>query len=476
MSVPPLIADRLRRLPKVDELLGAPGLAEALARHPRGLVVDAVRDAVESVRGEILKADGGTAVEPSAALVAARALRILAAAEVPGLRKCLNGTGVILHTNLGRAPLPDEAVQAVREVAGGYSNLEFDLATGERGSRTATIERLLAEITGAPAAAVCNNNAAATLLLLNTLAAGREVIVSRGQLVEIGGSFRLPEVMERSGCVLREVGTTNRTRIADFERAINERTAALMRVHTSNYAVVGFTEQPTLTELVELAGRRGLKMIDDVGSGLLRRDLWSGSKPAGFAADEPVVAESLAAGADVVCFSGDKLLGGPQAGILVGKKETIQPIRKNPLMRALRVGKLTLAALEAVLRLYRDPESARAKVPFWRMATESEAVVRARAEKLAGAIAALCPDLDCVLAESTAYAGGGSLPGEQIESWSAAVDPRPMSCDDFAAKLRGLRVPLLGRINRGRFVLDARTLADGELAAVAEAVRAVRAP
>lgn len=463
--------ERLRLLPKVDDLLRCDGLAAAMRRFPRPVVADAVRDAVAAVREAILSGD--PAADASVPAVAARARAILAVSETPGLRRVLNGTGIVLHTNLGRAPLAPEAVAAVAEAAAGYCNLEYDLSAGRRGDRTAPVEALLAEVAGAEAAAVANNCAAATLLLLDTLGRGREIIVSRGQLVEIGGSFRLPEVFEKSGCVLREVGTTNRTRIGDYAAAINERTAALMRVHASNYAIVGFAEAPGAAEMAELARARGIKMIDDVGSGLLRRELLGRDAPRS-ARTEPVVAESLAAGADVVCFSGDKLPGGPQAGLMVGRADVIAAVRRNPLMRALRVDKMTLAALEATLRLHRDPATARRRIPFWRMVTESEDAVRMRAASLARLLAEACPGLDVVLAESVAFAGGGSLPTEEIPSWSVAIDPAPAGGDEFAARLRALPLPLLGRLHRGWLVIDARTLGDSELPAVAEAVARAR--
>jgi L-seryl-tRNA(Ser) seleniumtransferase len=464
---------RLRSLPRVDDLLRLPAVEAALGGHPRAVVVEAVRDTLAEVRGRLL---AGEPAESSAEAVAAAAMERLRRREAedrPGLGKVLNGTGILLHTNMGRAPLAEEAIEAVRAVAEGYCNLELDLSDGRRGDRTGAVEELLRSLTGAEAAAVANNCAAATMLLLESLGRGREVIVSRGQLVEIGGSYRLPEVFEKSGCVLREVGTTNRTRIADFERAITDRTAAVMRVHTGNFAVVGFAEQPTLAELADLARRRGVRLIDDAGSGLLNRDLPTG--PAAKAAErEPAVAESVAAGADAVCFSGDKLLGGPQAGLIVGRADVVAAVKANPLMRAVRADKLALAALEATLRLHRDPETARRRIPFWRMATEPEPAVRDRAEALARLMKDACPGLDFVMTESFAHAGGGSLPTERIPSWAVAVDPSPIGCDAFAAALRSLPVPLIGRIHRGRIVLDVRTLAPAELPSVAAALSAAR--
>ncbi|MCB9866022.1 MAG: L-seryl-tRNA(Sec) selenium transferase [Phycisphaerales bacterium] len=338
--------DLLRKLPAVDRLLSSDRVQAWLATHPRTLVVTAVQAALDATRGAIRA--GETAATEAAALLD-RAEQMLKTQSTPSLRRVINATGVVLHTGLGRAPLAPAALAAIAECAAGYCNLELDLDTGARGRRSDHVAELLCERTGAEAATVVNNNAAATLIILNTLARGAEVIVSRGQLVEIGGSYRLPEMMTASGAVLREVGTTNRTRLADYERAIGENTAALLRVHTSNYRVVGFTQDVPLAELVALGRRTNLPVVDDLGSGALAE------LPAGALADEPHVRAALAAGADLVCFSGDKLLGGPQAGIILGRRDLVRRIEANPLMRTYSHRQAHPRRPHRHLRLYRDP-------------------------------------------------------------------------------------------------------------------------
>ncbi|MDP6719586.1 MAG: L-seryl-tRNA(Sec) selenium transferase, partial [Pirellulaceae bacterium] len=340
----------LRNIPSVNELLEIPPLCGMVDRVSHSVVVSGVRTFLSDFRDEVQTAASEFKV-PTATELAERIAEWIVKDETPSLRPVINATGILLHTGLGRAPLAGEAIQAMSEVAAGYSSVEVDLATGERSQRVLAVESLLTKLTGAEAAVVTNNNAAATLLTLTTLAAGREVIVSRGQLIEIGGSFRLPDVMTASGARLREVGTTNKTRLADYEQAIGEETAALMNVHTSNYRVVGFTEEVTTTELVKLGRDHKLPVIDDIGSGALLDLTKYGIN------EEPIAPESIKAGADAVLFSGDKLLGGPQCGIIVGRRSVIDQIAEHPMMRAMRVDKLTLAALAATLRLYRDPET-----------------------------------------------------------------------------------------------------------------------
>src|SRR5215210_2711988 len=369
---------KLRDLPSVDELARSAGLAG----EPPALVVAAARAALALAREEIKAGrDPGDLVE--------RALAELSTARAPALRRALNATGVVVHTNLGRAPLPEVALERVLEVGRGYSNLEYDLGAGTRGSRQDHAAGILRRLTGAEAALVVNNNAAAVLLALAALAEGREVLVSRGELIEIGDGFRIPDVLARSGAQLREVGTTNRTRAADYENAVGPETAAILRVHQSNFRVVGFTEQPRVEELARIAHERELVLVDDLGSGALVDT-----------SDEPTARASLAAGADVVCFSGDKLLGGPQAGIVVGRADLVERLRRHPLQRALRADKLTLAALEGTLQLYLDaPE----RIPVVRMLRDETSAVRARAERLASA-------LDGAVEETVARVGGGALP------------------------------------------------------------------
>jgi L-seryl-tRNA(Ser) seleniumtransferase len=425
---------RLRDLPSVDELARA-------ADDP--LAVAAARAVIATAR-EVIRAgaDPGDLRE--------RLRAELALARRPRLRRALNATGVIVHTNLGRAPLAGAALDRVVETARGYSNLEYDLARGERGSRHEHCADLLKRLTGADAALVVNNNAGAVLLALAALAEGREVIVSRGELIEIGDGFRIPDVLVRSGARLVEVGTTNRTRAADYEQAIGPETALLLRVHPSNFRVVGFGERPRLGELAELAARRGLPLVDDLGSGSLA-DL----------GDEPTVRDSLAGGANLVCFSGDKLLGGPQAGIVAGRAELVERLRRHPLQRALRADKLALAALEGTLALYLDPALARRDVPVLRMLGEPAEAVRARAERLAGLVGG-------EVEATVARVGGGALPLAELESWACAVE------EELVEPLRAGEPPVVGIVRDGRLLLDCRTLTEAEVDEVAAAVAAAR--
>jgi L-seryl-tRNA(Ser) seleniumtransferase len=374
----------------------------------------------------------------------------LTAARQPALQRVLNATGVIVHTNLGRAPLPQAALDRVQNVGLGYSNLEYDLAAGARGSRQDHVGRILSRLTGAEAAIVVNNNAGAMLLALAALAEGREVLVSRGELIEIGDGFRIPDVLARSGAQLVEVGTTNRTRADDYERAVRAETALLLRVHQSNFRVVGFTEQPTVPELAAVARRHDVPLLDDLGSGALL-DL----------SDEPTVRGALSAGADLVCFSGDKLLGGPQAGIVVGRASLIERLRRHPLHRALRIDKLGLAALEGTLLLYLEPDRALRGIPVLRMLHEDVATVRARAERLAAAVGG---DVE----ETLARVGGGALPLAELPSFACAVD------EELSEPLRRNEPPVVGIVRDGRLLLDCRTLADGDVDEVAAAIRACR--
>ena len=430
----------LRDLPSVDELAGDERLASAA---PRSLLVSAVRSALARAREEIQAgADPGDLVD--------RVELELANAEAARLRRAINATGVIVHTNLGRAPLAQKALDRVSEVAGGYSNLEYDLGEGGRGSRQDHVAPILRRLTGAEAALVVNNNAAAVLLALAALAEGREVIVSRGELIEIGDGFRIPDVLARSGARLREVGTTNRTRASDYERAIGPETAVLLRVHQSNFRLVGFTEQPRLDELVRVGRAHGLAVVDDLGSGVLVQ-----------LEDEPSARDALAAGADLVCFSGDKLLGGPQAGIVVGRGELVERLRRHPLQRALRADKLTLAALEATLALYLDPERAMEEIPVLRMLGEPVAAVRARAERLAGLVGG---DVE----QTVGRVGGGALPLAELPSFACSVE------EELAAPLRGAETPVIALVRDGRCLLDCRTIADTEVDEVAAAVAAAR--
>jgi L-seryl-tRNA(Ser) seleniumtransferase len=425
---------RLRDLPSVDELARA-------VDDP--LAVEAARAVLARAREEIRAGfDPGDLPE--------RVRAEAGAARRPALRRVLNATGVLVHTNLGRAPLAETALERVREVGRGYSNLEYDVSAGRRGSRQDHVAGVLRRLTGAEAALVVNNNAAAVLLALAALAEGREVLVSRGELIEIGDGFRIPDVLERSGARLVEVGTTNRTRAGDYERALGSETAVLLRVHQSNFRVVGFTERPRLAELVAIGRRHGIPVVEDAGSGVLAE-----------VADEPAVRESIEAGADLVSFSGDKLLGGPQAGIVVGRAELVELLRRHPLQRALRADKLTLAALEGTLGLYLEPGRALREVPVLRMLVEPVDAVRARAERLAGLV-------DGPVEETVGRVGGGALPLAELPSFACAVE------EDLAGVLRGGDPPVVGVIRDGSLLLDCRTLSDAEVDEVADAVRAAR--
>ncbi|MGE5179367.1 MAG: L-seryl-tRNA(Sec) selenium transferase, partial [Bacteroidota bacterium] len=390
--------------------------------------------------------------------LAAEAARAAEAELRPSLRPVLNATGVVLHTNLGRAPLAEEAALAAAEAARGYTNLELDLASGGRGSRMAHLEGLLREILGAPAALVVNNNAAAMLLALNTLARGKEAVVSRGQLVEIGGSFRIPEILERAGAELREVGTTNKTRLADYERAIGKETGAILRVHPSNFAIVGFSQDVPRADLVRLARRKKVPLLEDVGSGALV-DL----RPFGLPA-EPLLAEALAEGVPLACASGDKLLGGPQAGILAGTKPLVAACRANPMTRALRVDKMTIAALETTLRIYRDPERRETAIPVLRMLGEPVASVRARARRALRALGAdRATQTGAEVIPCTGEVGGGAMPLARVPSFALALRAPRGRAEALARSLREGPDPVLARIEGGRLLLDMRTVPGRDL-------------
>ncbi|UZP69101.1 L-seryl-tRNA(Sec) selenium transferase [Desulfovibrio mangrovi] len=465
-----------RALPSVDRALDAlanlplnPSAdkgGESLALVPRAILRDHVNGFLDVCREEIR---GGVYESPEQLSLEALLPRMAAyvrAKSRPHFRRVLNGTGVVVHTNLGRSLLADTAVEAVCEACAHYSNLEFDLETGERGSRYSHVERILCQVTGAEAGLVVNNNAAAVMLVLDTLCKGREVIVSRGQLVEIGGSFRIPEVMEKSGARLREVGATNRTHLRDYENAITEETAALLRVHTSNYRIVGFHKEVTLEEMVALGKQRGLPVLEDLGSGSFHDFTGMGM------GDEPTVQQVVAAGPDVVTFSGDKVLGGPQAGIIVGRKACIDRIKKNPMNRALRIDKMTLAALEATLRLYADPEKARREIPTLAMITAKADELKARARKLAAKVRRELGDLCAVaLQEGASRVGGGSFPERDLPTTLVRIAPAKGTATGLKQRLLDTNPPLVGRLEGDAFCLDPRTLTDAEFALVCDALR-----
>ncbi len=439
--------NQLRLLPSVDELLHSEIGQQLVAQFSHSLIVRAIRASLALARTHILAG----AQCPSYEELLATAEQYVRLEQQPHLRPVINATGVIINTNLGRAPLSYEALQAVQQVAGGYSNLEYDLEAGERGSRHIHVETLLRELTGAEAALVTNNTAAAVLLGLSTLAIGREVIISRGQLVEIGGGFRVPDVMRQSGCSLVEVGTTNRTRLKDYTDAITERTALLLAVHPSNFLITGFTEATSLTDLSALAHQNGLLVMNDLGSGCLLASETYGLT------HEPTPQESITAGADVVCFSGDKLLGGPQAGILLGKASVIARLAKHPLMRAVRIDKMTLAALETTLRHYQRGQ-AETHIPVWRMIAAHPEKIHRRATHWATQLQEHGIAARIQRGESTI--GGGSLPGETLPTTLVAIDATRtlLPLEVLAKKLRMREIPIIVRILRDTLLLDLRTV------------------
>ncbi|MDI6856914.1 MAG: L-seryl-tRNA(Sec) selenium transferase [Dehalococcoidia bacterium] len=436
------MANPYRALPSVDRLLGDERLKALVSEFGAATVTDAAREAIEAARRAIA---AGETPAPFDSLVAAVAERARATVAVT-LRPVINATGIVLHTNLGRAPLSDEAVAAMNAVSRGYSTLEFELEAGERGSRTAHVEALLCRLTGAEAALAVNNNAGAVLLGLSGLASGREVIISRGQLVEIGGGFRIPEIMAESGAVLVEVGTTNRTYLSDYESAVNSDTAAVLRVHTSNFRIVGFAASPSLEELVRLARERRLLLLDDLGSGCLLDTTQFGL------GKEPTPQESLISGADLVFFSGDKLLGGPQAGVIAGRGDLVSALKRHPLARALRLDKAALAALQATLLHYVKGEALR-KVPVWRMIAMPLADIEERARRWADEVGE-----PAVVASGRSMIGGGSLPEESLPTALLAIPADGLDLDAIARRLRLSEPPVVARIERDRLLLDPRTV------------------
>jgi L-seryl-tRNA(Ser) seleniumtransferase len=453
----------LRSLPSVTDLLKSETAAGWLRQHPQPLVTECLRRAVAELRRQILNgARGGDAPVAEALKQAEIFLR---RAVEPRVREAINATGIILHTGLGRAVLPGVVVNSMLGALKGYCTLAVDRETGERAERDELVEYLLTELTGAEAATVVNNNAAATMLVLAALASQKEVIVSRGQLIEIGGSFRLPEVMAQSGARLVEVGATNRTHPKDYQKAITENTAAILRAHPSNYRVVGFTSEVPLRELAELAHNRNLILIDDLGAGALL-DLKHFGLP-----HEPTVRESIEAGADAVLFSGDKLIGAGQCGIIVGKKALIEKLRKHPLMRAVRVGKTCLMILERTLQLFRDPSRLRTEHPTYRMVCTSPAELQKRAKKLVKLIATAAPQAKVEVVESQSFLGSGSLPTETIPSFVVTVSLPEMSAAELARRLRLDDACIFGRIEGDCVRLDLRTMTDEQLPLIAAAFK-----
>jgi len=455
-----------RNLPSVNQLLESEPLKKLVDSVNHTVVADGVRTFLEDFRQQVVDKAGEINV-PSPQELATSIADYLKSEEVPYLREVINGTGIILHTGLGRAPLAKQAIDAVAEISRGYASVEIDLKSGGRGQRAKAVEKLLCELTGAEAAVIVNNNAAATMLTLSAMAAGKEVIVSRGQLIEIGGSYRLPDVMECSGSKLREVGTTNKTHPADYEKAINENTGALLKVHPSNFEVVGFTKTVSTKEMVEIASQHDLPVIDDVGSGALIDYAQFGLM------NEPVVQDSLNEGADIALFSGDKLIGGPQCGIIVGKAKWIKTILNNPLMRAMRVDKMTLAALHATLLLYRNQETAMMHVPILRMLSMPVANLKMRADKIAAQIAGSALVADCEVVEEQSMLGGGSLPTQKIPTWCVSISANNESVDSLAEKLRKNQPAIMGRVQKDRLMLDMRTVDVSQDAKLVEAFEAI---
>ncbi|MGM0485524.1 MAG: L-seryl-tRNA(Sec) selenium transferase [Planctomycetota bacterium] len=458
----------LRRIPSVNELLESPPLRHLVDRASHGVVVSGIREFLSDLRSEIQStaADGKL---PSPSELAERIARWIVHGEQPTLRPAVNATGILLHTGLGRAPLAEPAISAMVDVTRNYASVELDLATGTRSSRCVAVEPLLQKLTGCEAATVVNNNAGATLLTLAALTGGRDVLVSRGQLVEIGGSYRLPEVMKTSGSQLKEVGTTNKTRISDYEEAITFETAALMRVHASNFVIQGFSEQASLHDLVALAKQRDLLMIDDIGSGAL----WDCERYG--ISGEPRPQDSVRAGADIVLFSGDKLLGGPQCGIILGKQHLVHQISKHPLARALRVDKITLAGLAATLQLYKDPEQLEQTLPLLTLLGTPLDNLKNRAERLAPQLADAAVIATADPIEETAYLGGGSMPNQHIPTWCVALKPETENVDSLATRLRNGLPPVCGRVQNDALLLDLRTVFPRQDGQIVQALRALSA-
>jgi L-seryl-tRNA(Ser) seleniumtransferase len=458
----------LRTLPSVEKLLGHDALATGCRDLPRTLVVAAARDTLDEARAALRRAKTGEAPDADALANAAAARARLT--SLPQLRRVLNATGIVLHTNLGRAPLAERARRAVAEIAAGYCSLEYDLAAGKRGDRGLGPERWLTRLTGAESALVVNNGAAAILLTVAAVAAHKKILVSRGELVEIGGSFRVPEIMEMSGAILVEVGATNRTHLRDYEKALDKHgkdTAAILRVHRSNFRMQGFVAQPELSELAALARRRKLPLIEDLGSGALA-DL------SAFGLErEPTVGDSLAAGANVVTCSGDKLLGGAQAGLILGQAALLAKVRRHPLARALRVDKLALAALEATLSLYAEPERARAEIPALAMLSVTPDVLAERAGRLSSELIARVPGLETRIEAGEGEVGGGSLPLQKLRGPVVVLTHPAWSATELEARARAADPPVIGTIRAGRFRLDPRTLSEPELATAAMALARV---
>ncbi len=461
----------LRELPAVERLLREPLLEDLQKQLPRRLVLQAAQDTIALYRKKLTalsmqeKGRNPEKIDLSPALLAQEAANLAEKSAGLNLKPLINATGIIIHTNLGRAPLSRSAVEALTAIAENYNNLELSLESGKRGSRQEHLEELICNLSGAEAAVVVNNNAAAVFLALNTIAAGREVVVSRGQLVEIGGSFRIPEIMSASGARLVEVGTTNKTYLRDYETVVNDNSAAFLKVHTSNYHMVGFTAEVSTADLAELSHKHNLLLIEDLGSGVFL-DLEKYNLP-----PEPRVQDSIAAGADLVTFSGDKMLGGPQAGIIVGRKDLISYIRSNQLARTLRVDKFTIAAMEATLRLYLDEETAIREIPVWRMLTADPASLQSRAENLAARMADSFGANEVTVVPGVSKVGGGALPTAELPTYLVAVKPKNGNPEDYIEKLLHGDPPVILRLQQDSMLFDPRTIFESQEDLIIEAIR-----
>ena len=456
-----------QKIPAVDRLLLSPEITDAAAIYPRNLILTAINKVLDDIRTKIQKEyiteeDPALLMETVAGLITEK----LAMISEPSLKAVINATGVVIHTNLGRSILPKNALQKFRPVAGGYSNLEYDLVQGERGSRYTHVENILIELTSAEAAMVVNNNAAAVLVALNTLAKGREVVVSRGQLVEIGGSFRIPDVMRKSGAKMVEVGTTNKTHLRDYKEVMGPETALILKVHTSNFHIVGFTASPNVSELRDLASQHGVPVMEDLGSGCLI-DL------SGYGLiKEPTVQEVLAQGADLVTFSGDKLLGGPQAGIILGRKDLVDAIKENQLSRALRIDKLTLSALEETLRIYRDEKKAVKEIPTLKMICQDYGSLAKKARRLLKLVGEVNGrNFSVELADGSSKVGGGALPLLEIPTRLLCLVPGVLPSQFMERWLRALKPPVITRLEKNRVLFDVRTIQDGDMKTTAQAIQ-----
>ncbi len=465
---PSLLQQVLRKIPSVEEILSRPEIADLLKSYSRSIIVEAIRRGLGRIREDLIQKQDLSQVKDD--FFDFEHLYPFFKEEIqlqvqPRLRRVINATGVVIHTNLGRAPLHPSALQHVMEISQNYSNLEYDLDLGERGSRYTHVEEILCRLSGAESALVVNNNAGAVLLVLNTISEGREVIVSRGELVEIGGAFRIPDVMKRSGALLREVGTTNRTYLSDYQKAIGSQTALFLKVHTSNFRVMGFTSDVPLQDLVQLGREVQLPVMDDLGSGCLVDLLQYGLEK------EPTVQEAIKTGVDVVTFSGDKLLGGPQAGIILGKRNLMDLIKINPLTRALRIDKLTLAALESTLLLYLDEKRAIKEIPVLQMLSLDRSRLKRRGRRLLRRLSEnIHPDIQFILKEDISQVGGGSLPLQELPTMVLAIKPNILSINDLEKKLRKGDPPIISRISKDELILDMRTVFDEEIPLLAAGI------